>query len=315
MSFFNQIGTGISRKNQFANFESDDDDDSSDDLDLSMKNSNVKKRKLEDSQDGNQISKFNFKPRSNAMPQENGENFQNNTSLVKKQQYKATLVQSKLPAEETMDPFISSAQTNFSKSVTEFNPPKFKTVATKESEAGAYYNIQNHPTAIMPKSSLAGLPSMIPSKPLKENKSKPIPNYKRKLMKNKEEDEEENIEVQESSGYRVGYQNAQNSVQKSSLAGLPNSIPSRPLKENKYKPIPNYKRKFMKNKEYEEEEESFDENPPSHPKTCAVPPNQFRTANHQLASNVLRKNGFQRKPDQPATCNSSFKSPLLRYGV
>ena len=32
-----------------------------------------------------------------------------------------------------------------------------------------------------------------------------------------------------------------------------------------------------------------------------------------MASNVLRKNGFQRKPDQPATCNSSFKSPLLRY--
>ena len=312
MSFFNQIGTGISRKNQFANDESDD-DDSADDLDISMKNSNVKKRKLEDSQQGSQVSKFNFKPRSNSMPQENGENFQNDTSFAKKQ-YKATLVQSKLPTEETMDPFITSTQTNFSKSVTEFNPPKFKTVATKESEAGAYYNIQNHPTAIMPKSSLAGLPSMIPSKPLKENKSKHIPNYKRKLMKNKEEDEEESIEVQESSGYRGGYQNAMSgTTQKSSLAGLPNSIPSRPLKENKYKPIPNYKRKFMKNKEYEEEEESFDENPQSHPKTCAVPPNQFRTANHQLASNVLRKNGFQRKPDQPATCNSSFKSPLLRY--
>ena len=193
MSFFNQIGTGISRKNQFANDESDD-DDSADDLDLSMKNSNVKKRKLEDSQqEGSQVSKFNFKSRSNSMPQENGENFQNDTSFAKKQ-YKATLVQSKLPTEETMDPFITSTQTNFSKSVTEFNPPKFKTVATKESEAGAYYNIQNHPTAIMPKSSLAGLPSMIPSKPLKENKSKHIPNYKRKLMKNKEEDEEESIQ-------------------------------------------------------------------------------------------------------------------------
>ena len=107
MSFFNQIGTGISRKNQFANDESDDDD-----LDLSMKNSNVKKRKLEDSQQGSQVSKFNFKPRSNSMPQENGENFQNDTSFAKKQ-YKATLVQSKLPTEETMDPFITSTQTNF----------------------------------------------------------------------------------------------------------------------------------------------------------------------------------------------------------
>ena len=118
-------------------------------------------------------------------------------------------------------------------------------------------------------------------------------------------------------------------MQKSSLAGVPICYGSKPLKENKPKHIPNWKKKYMKNKEDEDEDEIDDNNagPSSaETKTCTVRP-QFKTASHQLAANVMKKNGFQNRqptyggahnrqqttnPLKPASVNSNFKSPLIR---
>ena len=117
---------------------------------------------------------------------------------------------------------------------------------------------------------------------------------------------------------------------KSSLAGVPICYGSKPLKENKPKHIPNWKKKYMKNKDDEEDEEEYEDSnsgsSSSESKTCTVRP-QFKTASHQLAANVMKKNGFQNRqptyggaynkpqtsnPLKPASVNSNFKSPLIR---
>jgi hypothetical protein len=91
------------------------------------------------------------------------------------------------------------------------------------------------------KSSLSGLPSSIPSRPLKENKS----SYQKAKFKkqNKDEDEESidsyfqnsaaaDVETNSTKMATAAYSSGYSSM-KTSLAGVPSSVPSRPLKENK----------------------------------------------------------------------------------
>ena len=96
---------------------------------------------------------------------------------------------------------------------------------------------------------------------------------------------------------------------KTSLAGLPSTIPSRPLKENKYKVVPNYIRKSKKNFDNDDDdEENYEEKPKAKcfvkpnfkPQKVQVEqeeaeekPNPFKTASRQLALNVAKKNGNQ----------------------
>ncbi len=104
---------------------------------------------------------------------------------------------------------------------------------------------------------------------------------------------------------------------KTSLAGLPSVIPSRPLKENKAKVIPNYVKKARKEAEYEAASEQ-DEDQGNLPKAFVKPQRQeamapkatpFRTASHQLAMNVLKKNpSLARKQG----VYNSFKPPLQK---
>ena len=106
---------------------------------------------------------------------------------------------------------------------------------------------------------------------------------------------------------------------KTSLASIPTSVPTRPLKENKAKVIPNYIKKARQNGNYNNE--SDEEEPP---KAFVRPqkqiqaqeepvqkPNPFKTANHQLAINLLRKKGGN-APNSNGGVNSSFKSPFLQ---
>ena len=177
--------------------------------------------------------------------------------------------------------------------------------------------VPNKPT--VGKSSLANVPISIGGRALKENMAKPIPNYKKKFVK-RDDDESEDIKEIEENYAKPSKQTtfatySQQRVTKSSLLNIPTSIGGRPLKENLAKPIPNYKKKFSKDKdESEEANEDDNTNNMQQAKTCTVRP-QFKTA-HQLAlaSNLLRKNpGFNNKQSrQPASYNPSFKSPLVR---
>ena len=78
------------------------------------------------------------------------------------------------------------------------------------------------------------------------------------------------------------------------MAGLPSAIPSRPLKENKTRPIPNYKKKARHGREDENEDTVDDEDGKEVPKARAfVKPQRqepFKTAGQQLAINSLKKN-------------------------
>ena len=181
--------------------------------------------------------------------------------------------------------------------------------------------VPNQP--IVGKSSLANVPlSMMThnqrERAVKENMGKPIPNYKKKH----DDDEYEHIkEIEDNNAKSASRQTSfashnQQRVGKSSLINIPTHLSGKPLKENLAKPIPNFRKKFMKDKEESEETNQDDNTNNMQAKTCTVRP-QFKTA-HQLAlaSNVLRKNpGFNNKQSrQPASYNPSFKSPLLQKG-
>ena len=165
------------------------------------------------------------------------------------------------------------------------------------------------------KTSLAGLPSAIPSRPLKENKAKVVPNYIKKAKKATDnyDDEPEEKESVSTSNYRPVF------TAKTSLTGLPSAMPSRPLKENKAKVVPNY---IKKARNYSDD---YDDEAEEKPKKCFVKPqppqriepeekpNPFKTASRQHALNVAKKNGGkgqQRKAGGGVF--NSFKSPLLQ---
>ena len=61
---------------------------------------------------------------------------------------------------------------------------------------GIYVLLIYRPT-FAPKTSLAGLPSAIPSRPLKENKTKIIPNYKKKARQGREDEDEDDVDDQD----------------------------------------------------------------------------------------------------------------------
>ena len=171
------------------------------------------------------------------------------------------------------------------------------------------------------KTSLAGLPSMIPSKPLKENKSRPVPNYIRKAREERGQASDNDAEE--------SFENAPNSAtlrsnfgHKTSLAGLPSMIPSKPLKENKSRPVPNYIRKAREERgqiSNDDPEESLEKAPkarafvkPQRQEQPQQRPPPFRTASHQLAMNVMKKNPQSSAGPSRHGVYNSFKSPLLQ---
>ena len=154
---------------------------------------------------------------------------------------------------------------------------------------------------------------------MKENKAKVVPNYIKKAKKDIDDyDQDEVSEEKESvtsSNYRPVF------TAKTSLAGLPSAMPSRPLKENKAKVVPNY---IKKARNYSDD---YDDEAEERPKKCFVKPqpppqrtepeekpNPFKTASRQHALNVAKKNGGQQRRPGGAGGGvyNSFKSPLLQ---
>jgi len=192
-----------------------------------------------------------------------------------------------------------------------------------------------------PKTSMAGIPSAIPSRPLKENKAKVIPNYIKKSGQGRENDMEDTIDYsllienavdnEKVAPQARGFQaiprstsggfvmpQRQDLAPKTSMAGLPSAIPSRPLKENKAKVIPNYIKKTRQGREndFDDMENTTDDLDKHSTKARAfVKPQRqdpFKTASHQLAINAAKKNPQSGSSTPRNGPYNSFKSPLLQ---
>ena len=321
-----------------------------------------KRKFTDDNSEVSQVSKFKFtqSPMSqNSQENQNDSNYEPNEKETTRKSYKPTIVFEETRRQGQNNEVVPSTSTNQNDASTteienEQNPKKTSLHSKLQNFTAPRFEkeedldpidqwckmqektnnprhrfkdlVPNRP--IVGKSSLANVPSSIGGRALKENMVKPIPNYKKKFVK--QDDESEDIEEIEQSNAKPSKQPSstqysstnigfatynQQRVAKSSLLNVPTSIGGRPLKENKNKPIPNYKKKFMKDKDESEEANEDDDTNNMQAKTCTVRP-QFKTA-HQLAlaSNVLRKNGFNNKQSrQPSSFNPSFKSPLLLKG-
>merc|ERR1739847_6858 len=97
------------------------------------------------------------------------------------------------------------------------------------------------------------------------------------------------------------------------MAGLPTAIPSRPLKENKAKVVPNYIKKARQGRDYDYEDDDNIETPKARAYVKPQRQEPFKTASHQLAINNMKKNPQSAgNPQNRNGVYNSFKSPLLQ---